>query len=753
MANPTAEIISQKNQKVIGNISNIPEEMKGIPQWVGWKAVPKEKGGISKEPYHLSGRYRQGFNKTHTFDKVLESLKAGNVDGIGFAMGKEAEYVCFDLDSESLDDIPESLRAIANHSYAERSPSGNGLHIWFKGEWPGEKVTNGKEIRYTKSTKDADRFKVECFYETGFLSMTGDVVNDLEIEDNQMMIDFIYNSTERNKPKAVPTTLLNQPKTDIDDAIVLEKVLKHKVTRELYEKGDISRYDNDHSRADHALCKDFAKISTDAEQIERLFRQSALFRDESEKHKTYPARTVASAMLEVAASREEKISLHVNEDNKALSEPLEGTIEPNYFGGEKGTTFIPKWLGDDILREYPLFFEGNHFYVYKDGVYHRDQGGIIGRIVVEKLGDMFKNDRLKETQSYLKHKRWIGQGKINNRTDIINVKNGLLDWKAGTLHPHTPDYYSTIQLPIAFDKTAKAPNIEQFFKDIVDSDTVPTINEWLGYSMVPSTRHEKAMILTGSGANGKSKFLKLYSLFVGDSNISHVDLQSLETNRFKLAQLQGKLANIYADISSQALEKTNVFKTLVSGDKVSAEFKGSNSFDFEPFARLTFSANELPKSADLTDGYFRRLIIVDFPNTFGKNGLKKDPHIMDKISTERELSGLLNMALDGLQRLEQNGAFTENQNTIDAIREYKREIDPLVTFLEECCNIGEEYSASKQALYDTYVNWTYRSGVKALGKTKFYKRLNSSVELKEYRPSADADRRYKGVGILVSAKN
>lgn len=751
MANPTTEIITQKNKKLIENSAKIPQEMKEIPQWVGWKAVPKTVKGkpkISKEPYKLDGSYRQSFKVVYTFEKVMESLKAGRIDGIGFAMSKEAGYVCIDLDGDSLDDIPESLRTIANHSYAERSPSGNGLHIWFKGEWPGEKITNGKEVRYTK-----DGFKTEIFYETGFLTCTGDAINDLEIEENQIMIDFIYNSTKRLQTNVTPVDISSLPKTDIADAEVLEKALKHKVTRELYEKGDISRYKNDHSAADHALCMDLAKVSTDAEQIERLFRQSALFRDEPEKHKTYPARTVASAMLSVAAKREEEFAVQVKEDNKALSEPIEGTIEPNYFGGEKGTTFIPKWLGDDILREYPLFYEGNHFYVYKNGVYHRDQGGIIGRIVVEKLGDMFKNDRLKETQSYLKHKRWIGQGKLNDRTDIINVKNGLLDWKNGTLHPHTPDYYSTIQLPIAFDKTAKAPNIEQFFKDIVDSDTVPTICEWFGYSMIPSTRHEKAMILTGSGANGKSKFLKLYSLFVGDSNISHVDLQSLETNRFKLAQLQGKLANIYADISSQALEKTNVFKTLVSGDKVSAEFKGSNSFDFEPFARLTFSANELPKSADLTDGYFRRLIIVDFPNTFGKNGLKKDPHIMDKISTEKELSGLLNMALEGLQRLEENGAFSENQNTIDAIREYKREIDPLVTFLEECCHIGEDYSASKQALYDTYVNWTYRSGVKALGKTKFYKRLNSSVELKEYRPSADADRRYKGIGVLVSAKN
>ena len=746
----TTAIIPQKEKNIHTMIGNIPKEMKEIPQWVGWKGVPKtSKGGkigMSKEPYALSGAYRLGFQHVHTFDEVMASYEKGNINGIGFAMSKEAGFICIDLDGEKLEDIPESLRSIANHSYAERSPSGNGLHIWFKGEWPGNKSAQGKENRYTK-----DGFKTEIFYDTGFLTVTGDAINDLDIEENQGMIDFIYNMTERAEEKAAPVVVLNQPKTNINDDKVLEIAFRKKTTKELFE-GNASSYKDDDSDLDWALCKDFARITNDPQQIEKLMRRSKLEREKWDKHRTYLRDTIAKALLSVAVEKEKEFNLYV-EESKTTPEPQESALELTYFGGDKGTTFIPKWLGDDILREYPMFFDGNSFYVYRNGVYHRDQGGIIGRIVVDKLGDTFKSDRLKETQSYLKHKRWIKPEIMNNRADLINVKNGLLEWKTGVLHPHTPDYYSTIQLPITLDPAAEAPNIKKFLSEIVESDTIPTLYEWFGYSMIPSTRYEKAMILTGSGANGKSVFLKLYGLFMGDSNISHVDLQSLESNRFKLAQLQGKLANVYADISAQAMEKTNVFKTLVSGDKVSAEFKGSNSFDFVPFARLTFSANELPKSSDLTDGYFRRLIIVDFPNTFGKNGLEKDPHIMDKLSTEKELSGLLNLALEGLQRLEQNGKFSENQNTIDAIKEYKREIDPLVTFLEECCQVGEQYSASKQSLYDLYVNWTHRSGVKALGKTKFYKRLNASVELKEYRPSADADRRYKGIGILFSAKN
>lgn len=731
--------IPQKATAIQNYPVNIPQEMKEIQQWVGWKGFPKADGKLTKKPYTLDGKYQASFKDHHSFDEVAASLEAGHIDGIGFAMSKEAGYVCIDLDGESLDDIPESLRSLTNHSYAERSPSGNGLHIWFKGEWPGKKSAQGKENRYTK-----DGFKVECFYETGYLTMTGDAINDLDIEENQMMIDYIYNMTEGRKEETPsPEVIKSRPLTNLEDAAVLKEVLKKKVNRELYEDGDISKFSYDHSKADFALCLAMAKVSTDAEQIERLFRSSALFRDESEKHRTYPARTIASAMLKAAAENEKELSVSV------VEKPQGSALELTYFGGDKGTTFIPKWLGDDILREFPLFYNGSHIYIYKNGVYHRDHGGIIGRLVVEKLGDMFKRDRLNETISYLQNKRWIKPERIDTDKELVNVKNGLLEWKTGVLHPHTPDHLSTIQLPITYNPEAKAPNVEKFFANIVASDTIPTLCEWFGYSLIPSTRYEKAVILTGTGANGKSKFLELYQLFIGENNVSNVALQELENNRFKLAQLQGKLANVYADIPSQAMDKTNVFKTIVSGDRVSAEFKGRDSFDFKPFARLTFSANELPKSTDLTDGYFRRLIIVDFPNTFGKNGIPKDPHIMDKLSTEEELSGLLNMALEGLQRLEVQGEFTENQSTIDAIEQYKRDIDPLVSFIDECCHVEENASADKQELYDTYVNWTYRAGLKALGKIKFYNRMEKAVEIQDYRPSAKSKRRYKGIGLLT----
>lgn len=438
-----------------------------------------------------------------------------------------------------------------------------------------------------------------------------------------------------------------------------------------------------------------------------------------------------------------ELAEYKNQNHKKHSHSQMGFL---YF---ENNSFIPKWLGDEIISRYPVFFDGSHMYFYSDGVYQRDDGGIIGGIVVQMLGDKFKRSRLSETVSYIQNKQWIKTDLINPNNDLINVKNGLLDWKTGDLHPHSPDFLSTMQLPVFYDPLAKAPNIEKFFSDIVTKDTIPLLFEWFGYSMIRSTRHEKAMILTGSGANGKSKLINLYEKLIGKNNISNVALQDLEENRFKLAQLYGKLANVYADIPASALEKTSVFKTVVSGDRVSAEFKGRDSFDFNPFARLLFSANEMPRTADITDGYFRRLLIVEFPNKFGEGGLPKDPNIMDKLTTDSELSGLLNHSLNGLRRLEYSGNFTTNQSTQEAIEEYKKNANPLHYFVEECCIVDEESSCDKQMLYDKYTGWCHSSGSKPLGKIRFYSRMESFLKLLDYRPSSNAKRRYQGLRINV----
>lgn len=434
----------------------------------------------------------------------------------------------------------------------------------------------------------------------------------------------------------------------------------------------------------------------------------------------------------------------VSEIDNLITDYREVFERRNYFGGEKGTTFIPKLLAEHLMEGQHFIFDGNLLYSYIDGVYREVSDLVIRMRCVDLLGNQFKKSRGDEVVHYIQVSTYQKNEEANSDTSVINVKNGLLDWKTRELHPHSPYYFSTVQLPVVYNPKAIAPNIDTFLRNVVPEDTIPMLYEWFGYAMLPITRYEKAMMLTGEGSNGKSKFIELFERFIGTNNISNVPLQDLEHNRFKLAQIYGKLANTFADIPAKALEKSSVFKTVVSGDRTSAEFKGKDSFNFKPFARLMFSANELPRSADLTNGFFRRWIIVPFPNKFGEGGLKADPKIMDKLTTDEELSGLLNRALDGLEWLEKQGHFTINDSTNEMLNQYKLDIDNIAIFIDELCVVSPNVTLEKQRLYKDYSDWCFTSGYKAMGLKKFYSRIETGYPVKIEKPF-NKPRHYVGI--------
>lgn len=406
-----------------------------------------------------------------------------------------------------------------------------------------------------------------------------------------------------------------------------------------------------------------------------------------------------------------------------------------------------KEYAEFLMMENHYKYDGNFLYKFEDGVYRPINDLEIRRYCQRDLNTYFKKSVGDEIVHYIKVACYDRIENANTEKHILNVKNGLLDWKKRELYPHSPDYFTTIQIPLIYKPEAINPVIETFLRSIVPDDSIETVYQFFGYSLIPYTKFEKAMMLVGEGSNGKSKFIDLYETYLGKDNVSNIPLQALEADKFKLAQIHGKLANTFADIPAKSLETSNVFKTVVSGDGVSAEFKGKDSFNFRPYAKLLFSANELPHTTDVTDGFFRKWIILPFNNKFGPGGLPRDPNILEKITTEEELSGLLNRALDALDCIEKQGGFTLNQSTIDAVQEYKRESNNVVTFVEERCIISAFSRVTKQELYDEYVFWCDRSGYKSLGIKKFYKRVMAEYNLTEGREYSQP-RHFSGIGLL-----
>ena len=272
-------IIPESTDKKQPHWDKIPQEMKELNQWIGYKLIwDEKKQKYNKPPFSLDGKKNQSFDTHYTFEEVKAAVVAGRVDGMGFAMTPNDNLICIDLDGDSLEDIPGELKSISNFSYAEKSPSGNGLHVWFRGDKP--KGAIGKQNRYSKK----DGYKIECFYDSGYLTVTGDAINDLPIEENQMMLNFIFDSTTHGSEKHETSSVgeLQIPVDEKEDALIIEKMFNSRSGDKIKAlfNGDTSLHEGDASSADIALCNYLAvHTKCNAEQIDRIFRNTKLMRD------------------------------------------------------------------------------------------------------------------------------------------------------------------------------------------------------------------------------------------------------------------------------------------------------------------------------------------------------------------------------------------------------------------------------------------------------------------------------------------
>ena len=202
--------------------------------------------------------------------------------------------------------------------------------------------------------------------------------------------------------------------------------------------------------------------------------------------------------------------------------------------------------------------------------------------------------------------------------DEINVRNGILNVSTHQLRAHDPDFLCSVQLPVAFDAAATCLAWERQITETFPEDAAQAGIAWeiIAWLMTPDTRIQKALLLLGEGGTGKSTFLRALTEFLGEENVSNLPLHKLETERFSAARLVGKLANICADLPSTHLETSSIFKAITGGDRIAGEYKYGPGFDFTPFARLVFSANQPPRSRDASNAFYQRWTVLPFDRAF-----------------------------------------------------------------------------------------------------------------------------------------
>ncbi len=274
----------------------------------------------------------------------------------------------------------------------------------------------------------------------------------------------------------------------------------------------------------------------------------------------------------------------------------------------------------------------------------------------------------------------------NDEEVLINLLNGtFLISKSGTLlRTFDPADFLLYQLPFEYDPNAKSPLFQIYLDRVLpDIDRQRVLSEYLGYIFMKNgkggIKEEKALILYGSGANGKSVFFEIVNALLGGENVSSYSLQSLtnESGYFR-AKLANKLVNYASEINGKL--EASIFKQLVSGEPVEARLPYGQPFMLRQYAKLIFNCNELPKDVEQTMAFFRRFLIIPFDVTIPEFEQDKQLHL--KI-IEAELSGIFNWVLDGLQRLIKQGAFSDCVAARIAVEQYKNESNSVRIFLDE----------------------------------------------------------------------
>lgn len=259
----------------------------------------------------------------------------------------------------------------------------------------------------------------------------------------------------------------------------------------------------------------------------------------------------------------------------------------------------------------------------------------------------------------------------------IQFKDKIYDSENGESYNVSPEYFVTNPIPWNVNGNPETPIIDKIFEEWVGKDYVDTLHEILSYSLLPDYPINRIFCFIGGGMNGKSCFLNLLRKFVGEYNCCSTELDTLIASRFEVTRLYKKLVCQMGETNFSEMDKTSILKKLSGGDLIGFEYKNKTPFEDKNYAKIIIATNNLPTTTDKTIGFYRRWMIIDFPNQFSE---KKD--ILKEIP-EEEYNSLATRSIINLHKLLDKREFTNEGTIEERTKRYEDRSDPLEKFLKE----------------------------------------------------------------------
>ena len=428
-------------------------------------------------------------------------------------------------------------------------------------------------------------------------------------------------------------------------------------------------------------------------------------------------------------------------DIKGISGILEYQIKDKKSLQQEVITLIalkkPREATEFVLKR---FLEKNHVYstrdddksemwIYENGIYISHGESYIKEFCRILLEEIYTTTFANEVIEKVRADTYINQKDLFETKQIyeIPILDGILNIKTREVNPFDPKKIFFNKVPLNYVPEQRCPLITKFFKDILpDTEDVKVIFEIFGFLLLKEYIIEKAVMFNGIGRNGKTKTLKLMENFIGNENVCNVPISSMNKDNFDLEDLFGKLLNSAGDVGKTSLKDTGCFKELTGRDGVNLKRKFKRTLRFVNYAKHIFACNDLPIVYDITEGFWSKWVLIDFPFEFKtekeieqipkeeRNNKKIiDPNILDKISTQEELNGLLNEALNGLDRLFKNKDFSYSKGTNYIKKTWKRRANSFLAFCEDMIKEDGKSYISKFKLRKEYGAYCRKHNLKS----------------------------------------
>ena len=412
--------------------------------------------------------------------------------------------------------------------------------------------------------------------------------------------------------------------------------------------------------------------------------------------------------------------------------------KPVFF---KGRTFLFDQFGNYLIQNSHIKRINNQLHIYHNGSYLPGYSRI-ENAMLELLPDL-KDTARKEVLKYLEVK--VLENSEQAPSTMIAFRNGVLNigtkqneegeivLTQDSFFPPNPDCIITNQIDWDYNPSAYDALLDQTLNKIACHDPAirALLEEAAGYALFRRNELGKAFFLTGTGSNGKSTYLETLEYMLGDANVSNLDLKKLP-DRFSTVMLFGKLANIGDDISDEFVVDTSLFKKVVTGNRISAEYKGQSVFQFSPYAKLYFSANNIPRMGKGRDweAIKRRMVIIPFNAKFSPADPDFVPFIGSKLKTQEAMEYMILLGVNALKRILTKREFSTSPEIQAELDEYEESNNPILIFCKELSEDGKEVENQPvQEIYLDYAGWCAVSNMKPMSRNEFTKAIKKALNL------------------------